>query len=200
MTYQPALKLSLVILVVLALAGWTRYDNDLQVVEAESMIWVDGTSSLHDWTCEAPAVAGTLEAEASAPEVDTLIESLTRVEITVPVKALDCKKGKMDRKAYDALKADEHPQITYRLQSATVLEETQDGQVALNAEGTLTIAGAERPVTLKVTAKPVGEGSYRFTGRVPLTMTDYGIDPPTALLGTLKTGDDIVVRFDVVAR
>jgi hypothetical protein len=28
-------------------------------------------------------------------------------------------------------------------------------------------------------------------------MTDFGIDPPTALLGTLKTRDEVTVYFDV---
>jgi hypothetical protein len=29
-------------------------------------------------------------------------------------------------------------------------------------------------------------------------MTDYGIEPPKALMGTIKTGDDIVVHLDTV--
>jgi hypothetical protein len=27
-------------------------------------------------------------------------------------------------------------------------------------------------------------------------MSDFGIDPPTAVMGTIKTGDDVVVKFD----
>jgi hypothetical protein len=28
-----------------------------------------------------------------------------------------------------------------------------------------------------------------------MLMTDFGIDPPKALLGTIKTGDEIEVKF-----
>jgi hypothetical protein len=29
-------------------------------------------------------------------------------------------------------------------------------------------------------------------------MTDYGIKPPTALFGRLKTGDEVTVKFELV--
>jgi len=32
---------------------------------------------------------------------------------------------------------------------------------------------------------------------VPIKMTDYGIKPPTALFGRLKTGDDVKVNFEL---
>ena len=31
-----------------------------------------------------------------------------------------------------------------------------------------------------------------------MKMTDYGIEPPKALLGTIKTGDDIKIIFKTV--
>jgi hypothetical protein len=30
-------------------------------------------------------------------------------------------------------------------------------------------------------------------------MSDYGMKPPTAMLGTIKTGDAVTVHFDLVA-
>jgi hypothetical protein len=36
------------------------------------------------------------------------------------------------------------------------------------------------------------------TGELPLLMTDYGITPPKAMLGMLKTDPKIVVAFEVV--
>jgi hypothetical protein len=42
-----------------------------------------------------------------------------------------------------------------------------------------------------------GWTTIRTTGRLALKMTDFGVDPPTALLGTLRTGDEVTVYFDV---
>ena len=33
--------------------------------------------------------------------------------------------------------------------------------------------------------------SYVISGHFDMKMTDYGVSPPTAIFGTVKTGDDI---------
>jgi hypothetical protein len=38
-------------------------------------------------------------------------------------------------------------------------------------------------------------GQLAFEGSQTIKMTDYGITPPTALFGTLKTGDEITITF-----
>ena len=49
-----------------------------------------------------------------------------------------------------------------------------------------------------VEGRRLPDGQFRLTGSLPLLMTDFGIDPPKAMPGTLKTGDRVVVHFDVV--
>ena len=39
---------------------------------------------------------------------------------------------------------------------------------------------------------------YLLEGKKALKMTDYNIEPPKALLGTITTGDDIEVHFNTV--
>jgi hypothetical protein len=38
---------------------------------------------------------------------------------------------------------------------------------------------------------------YRFTGSVPVTMSQFGMRPPTAMMGAMRVGDRVTVRFDV---
>jgi hypothetical protein len=38
-------------------------------------------------------------------------------------------------------------------------------------------------------------GAYVLTGQLPIRMSDYGIKPPTAMMGTIKTGNDVKVTF-----
>jgi polyisoprenoid-binding protein YceI len=38
-------------------------------------------------------------------------------------------------------------------------------------------------------------GTVNATGMVPIKMTDFGIKPPTAMFGTLRTGDEVKVNF-----
>ena len=36
-----------------------------------------------------------------------------------------------------------------------------------------------------------------FRGELTLKMSDYEISPPTALMGTIKTGDEVTIRFSI---
>jgi hypothetical protein len=42
------------------------------------------------------------------------------------------------------------------------------------------------------------ESSLTVTGKVDLLMTDYGITPPKAMLGMLKTDPKVTITFETV--
>jgi hypothetical protein len=46
----------------------------------------------------------------------------------------------------------------------------------------------------------VADGSISFAGSKKLKMTDYKIKPPTALLGSLTTGDEVEIVFQVTLK
>ena len=45
-----------------------------------------------------------------------------------------------------------------------------------------------------------GDGSITFSGSKKIKMTDYKLKPPTALLGTLTTGDEVDIHFQVTLK
>ena len=53
---------------------------------------------------------------------------------------------------------------------------------------------------MEVRAKDGSDGSITFNGSKKLKMTDYGIKPPTALLGTMTTGDEVEIVFQVTLK
>ena len=61
----------------------------------------------------------------------------------------------------------------------------------------LKIAGVEREVTLDLTTERNGT-TLTVKGEVQLLMTDYGIAPPKAMLGMLKTDPKVTVTFETV--
>ena len=158
---------------------------------AQSRIWVDGTSTIHDWTCEVANVTADIAAEDG-------FSSLSKAVITVKSDALECKNGTMNKKALSALNVKKHPTIRFAATSNDVT--TAGNDIKIQTTGKLELAGTTKPVTATVTGKTQADGSIRFTGTLPIKMSDYGIDPPTAMLGTMKTGDDVKVRFDIVVQ
>ena len=95
----------------------------------------------------------------------------------------------MDDNTYKALKESKYPTISYSLKSYAV-----EGEV-IYLTGDLTIAGVTKPVKFKSTYTVDGN-SLHFIGNYKFKMTDFGIDPPTAVMGTIKTGDVVDIRFD----
>lgn len=170
----------------LAAAGWVVQSFTF---ESSSKIWVEGTSSVHDWDCQVAQFAGTVDAETG----DNGLTALNGTTLAVPVRGIDCDNGTMNNKLRDALGT---APIRYTLSSATPGAPSAEGWFTIRTTGNLTIAGTTRPVQMEVKAKAIDGGRFRFTGQHALKMTDFGVDPPTALLGTLKTGDQVTVHFD----
>ena len=175
----------------LVLAGWSL--AAYYTFQPGSRVWVEGTSTVHEWTCEAHQVVGTITGE------DALTDGMTALSVTVPLQRFDCGNGTMNGKMRDALQAKANPAIRYTLTTANLAKPDAEGWFDVNTTGKLSIAGKTRTVSMKARGKAVKDGAYRFTGSTDLKMTDFGIDPPTAMLGTLKTGDAITVHFDVTA-
>ena len=70
-------------------------------------------------------------------------------------------------------------------------------QIAVTVTGDLSLKGATNKVTLKADGKEVSPGVYTFQGALPIKMSDYGMKAPTAMLGTMKTKDQVTVNYKV---
>jgi polyisoprenoid-binding protein YceI len=91
-----------------------------------------------------------------------------------------------------ALKAKEHPTISWRMTSYRV-EGTN-----VTMSGRLTIAGKENPIEMRATGTADASGTIRMKGSTKFKMTEYGVKPPTLMLGTMKVGDPVTVSYDLV--
>lgn len=162
----------------------------------ECAVWVEGTSTLHDWRVESEEIEGRIHVppellSGEAPAAD--VAAAVSARASIPAGSLESGKDKMDSLMHRALEAEEHPRITYRLESIELLGRA-GGALRFATTGQLTIAGRTRPLTMDVLAT-VTEGRLVVEATTELRMTDFGIEPPTALLGTVRTGDEVRVGF-----
>lgn len=154
---------------------------------------IAGTSTLHDW--ESTATEMKLKGQFQFNGTLTGIEKL---EVQVPVKGIKSTKGsKMDKKTWDALEAEDHPFITYKLQKLESIVNKADHS-ELKATGLLTVAGVGKAISMTVSSQILPDGQIKLTGSKEMKMTDHNIEPPTALFGTIKTGDDITIGFELI--
>jgi polyisoprenoid-binding protein YceI len=168
-------------------------------VAPESKLWIDGTSNLHGWSCKAEKMEAAIDLDATAAVSLAVAppKALKRVDVKVPVKSLKCGHGAMDDNLYKALNADATPEISYILATFEAAPGDAKDSFTLKTVGTLTIAGKENKIAMDVEATRMPDGTVKAKGVVPIKMTDYGIKPPTAIFGRLKTGDEVKVNFEL---
>ncbi|HEX7794251.1 MAG TPA: YceI family protein [Vicinamibacterales bacterium] len=158
---------------------------------------IAGTSNIHDYTAatsDIRIVRLQLADGVSGPNFwDEIVKpgAIESFEVAIAAGSLSSPREGLDKNMYKALKVKEFPDITFRL---TRFDGSADPGV-LRAKGVLTIAGVEREVALdlKTTRHDL---TFTVNGSLPLLMTDYGIAPPKAMLGVLKTDPKVTVTFE----
>lgn len=155
-----------------------------------------GTSNIHEFTAATSEVRVTRVALAGGVSGPGLLAAVLNpgavdaFDIAIPAASLSSPKEGIDKNMHKALKATEFKDITFRLVRL-------EARPALRAIGLLKIAGVEREVAIDLKTAATA-AALTITGQVPLLMTDYGIAPPKAMLGMLKTDPKITVTFEVV--
>ena len=156
------------------------------IVPEESEVIVWGTSNVHDW--EAPAEEFTGSAVIEVAE-DSLV-SISSLQFDVVVKEINSGKGGMDKRIDDALKEKKHPNITFALTEVTEITPS-----SLIANGDLTIAGVTKNVQMEVAYELLPDGTIVFNGKQNIDMTEFNVEPPTAMFGTIEAGKMVDVEF-----
>ena len=184
--------------------GAERYEADL----AAGRVTIEGTSTLHDWHAEGRHVEGYMLVQGhelaglwEASDGPAPHELAPTVRVEIPATSLISGKRGMDEKIREALKADTYPLITYRLESAqhavrhAAHADGDSKSLTLDTTGILTVAGVERAVELPMQVRRLSSDRLEVSGETSLRMTEFGIDPPRAMLGTIRAGDKVHVHW-----
>jgi len=163
----------------------------------ESRVWIEGTTNLAGWSCSATAVDATIAVEVAFKEDPDFPRYLKTVQVRVPISALKCGHAPMERALRRALKADDPTRVEYISATFAAVRDGSDTANALTVStvGALSIAGHESPVKMDVGTTRLADGTIEARGTVPILMSDFGIEPPTALFGALRAGNRVIVRF-----
>ncbi|WP_445384817.1 YceI family protein [Robiginitalea sp. IMCC44478] len=156
-------------------------------------VTVTGTSTLHDWEIIAEQTSGILivNTEEEIPVIDKL-------EFQVLAESLKSGKGGMDNNTYNALNTEKYPNISFKMLEVMDIQPiiSTSNRFKVKASANLTIAGTTRKTDISFILSLGHE--LKIEGIKPLKMTTYKIEPPKALLGTIKTGDAVEVHFNTV--
>ena len=160
-------------------------------LDPASTVRVDGTSNVHDWHLTSSQLTASI-AVASPITAGAKVEAVT---LTIPVTSLKSGKGGLDKNTYKAMNAEKHPTITFVMKTYDAVP--KGDAFAATITGLLTVNGVEKPITADATMTADAKGVMKAVGTSTFRMTDFGIKPVTALMGTIRTGDALTVRFDL---
>ena len=176
-------SISILAIVVLS-AGQVLLAQQLTADKANSKIEIKGTSSLHDWE----SIANEYSISVTQSE-----NTLTNLKGTIKVKSIQSGKSIMDDKTYEALEADKFPEIKMEGTNLTIDNGKLTGSIQV------TIKNVTKTFDIASTSTVSG-GNVKVNGEVPLDMTEFGIEPPTAMFGTLETGKDITIAYSITLK
>lgn len=163
-----------------------------QLNNGSSTLRVDGTSNLHDWDLKAENQKGKISVEMA----DGKVTAIKDLQLSVVAESLKSGKSGMDKNTYKALKTSQHKEITFKLTKVNSINCTGSTcKVSLN--GNLNIAGTSKPVDMTFDMTSTSS-NITLTGNKKMKMTTFNVEPPTAMFGTITTGDEIDVVFKSV--
>lgn len=167
------------------------YAQEFNLNNASSKLTVFGTSNVHDWDVKAEKQSGKIILDLTdKPQI-------THLKVSVVAESLKSGKGGMDKNTYKALNTEKFKNITFELKDVKSISEVGSGTYKVSGMGDLTIAGATKRTAVDFTLE-VTSTRVVIKGKKKLKMTEYGVTPPKALLGTITTGDEVTIEFNTV--
>jgi polyisoprenoid-binding protein YceI len=175
------------------------------VPDEDSRLWIEGRSNINQFECIAQNHEGAAVLFDSDNQNGSIVQNFTgqaSIRVDIDVFGFECGRNRMNRDLRDALKAGDHPKITFIFGNVIDVADSDDGERAMKLEinGTLTVAGITREVHVDLVGYLLDDGRLRAVGSKKILMTDFDVEPPTAMMGLVKAEDELTVHFDLIAK
>ncbi|MEX0993931.1 MAG: YceI family protein [Balneolaceae bacterium] len=184
----------------LALSANSIFAQDVSLkLQPDSEISIEGTSNVRDWDGDVQTIHAELilDGFTAGEGIQNLTpDQFKKLTLRMPVESIDAGGRSLTNNMQKYLKKDDHPTITFELIRITDVQESGNS-VILTADGVINAAGKDHGVTMQVNAEINNQGTLVFSGTQALKMTDFDIDPPTAIFGTVRAVDEFNVHYSV---
>ena len=170
---------------IFVLTGTTVKAQTLKI--KSSTITISGTTNVHPYTTTSIQASG---------ELTVSNNKATVLNVNVSVKSIINGEKLMHKKTHETFNEPKNPFINFKMSEVKSIT-TNGSDISVVIGGTLAMAGTSKTVTLEANGKEIKPGTYTFEGSLPLKMSDYNMKAPTAMLGVMKVGDQVTVKYNV---
>lgn len=169
--------------------AFTAYAQTFKEIKKESHVIVKGTSSMHDWEMDMKEYTCVINIEKNGTSI-----AINKASFSGESESLTSGNSIMDNKTHDALKSEQHPKLSFKIDQSYIIETVEENFNG-TVNGTLQLAGVSKNVSIAFSGKKITDDIIQISGSKALRMSDFNIDPPTAMFGALKTGNEIQIEF-----
>ena len=128
------------------------------------------------------------------------IQSTAKVRVIIDATSYRSTNAARDRSVSStSLESDKFPAIGFESKSvvAVVMTGSNEGTAIVN--GLLTLHGETHPMSVPVHATLGASGAFVGDGEVKFNYEEFGVKVPAVMFGAILAGDEVTVRFHIVA-
>ena len=182
-------RILVLVSILVLIAGNIMSQNDYSL--NNYLATINGTSNVYDWSQKIENIWGNCNVRRNADKGISLQSFKLGMQVN-SIRSDDY--PIMNSLTFKALKGDKFPEITFNLVEPIDSIHCSGSTSFVTARGRLTIAGVTREITMPM--KLVLENNLiKVEAEQQVKMTEYGVTPPTALFGLVKTGNVITLNF-----
>lgn len=193
------LRIFITLLFPAALLAQSSYSTDewFQIENSEVNIW--GTSNVTDYQCILHDLTNNSDLQIKSTTEDRLIH-LQNATITLNCNGFNCDNSPMTRDFLKAIKASQHPQIFIEFLRFELNHDIHEKHLQKNATASIavTLAGVRKQYDLTLDSLQFAMDNVTVKGQKDIKMTDFDIEPPTALFGMVKASEVVTIDFRIV--
>lgn len=180
------------------LPSFGKKPHKIRILE-KSKLHLEGRSNVNEFTCACEQDFGTLKTSLTIDHSTNAV-FFPGTSLKIKTAGLDCGHRIMNKDLQKTLQAETHPFIEVELNRVLLnvnRKELNQYWTHLIAETCMTMVNKRCNIKMPVQARRVGASVYQFRSFQEIRLSDWDIEPPTALLGTIKVADTFVIYFDL---
>lgn len=189
------LGLSAFLIMVPAVLSAQQTENNVLVLN-QSKLTINGTSNVTDFQCQSTQEFESDTLNLAIRQLETQVE-ITKSTLILEVSEFDCGRKGINRDFRQTLKYREHPSIHISLNGLITSPDSDYPDAAIVD---ITIAGITRAYRVNLYNVVYFDKTIYAAGHQILNISDFGLEPPSPMLGLIKVHDELKISFDLVIR
>lgn len=168
-------------------------------IRPESKLFLKGTTNVNSFTCDCTDhyPPQFLEVESQGTYA-----RFQKAGIRISTRDFNCHNRKIEADLEKALHADQYPHIGVDLMESWQNTQGTSGDskdwFSVKAKVKITITNVSKQHQILGKARKIGNNRFQLIGEKDIQMSEFGIEPPTAMFGMIKVNDWITFHFDLI--